>query len=124
MADDKQKHLVFSILEFLQASLDNGTIKPDDSEGVEVAIQCIGEAFGVDLNDAVQAQTYSTKPATLVSILMCLSMPRRSSETRTLLLHLLLLLQHLLPNRPPFLRSPLTRKRRMLRSLRLQATAR
>ncbi|KAG9321327.1 hypothetical protein KVV02_006244 [Mortierella alpina] len=68
MADDKQKHLVFSILEFLQASLNNGTIKPDDSEGVEVAIQCIGEAFGVDLNDSVQAQTYSTKPATLVSI--------------------------------------------------------
>jgi len=33
-----------------------------------VAIQCIGEAFGVDLTDAVQGQTYSTKPATLVSI--------------------------------------------------------
>jgi len=33
-----------------------------------VAIQCIGEAFGVDINDAAQAQTYSTKPATLVSI--------------------------------------------------------
>ncbi|KAG0093760.1 hypothetical protein BGZ93_001923 [Podila epicladia] len=68
MADDKQKHLVFSILEFLQASLNNGTIKEDDSEGIEVAIQCIGEAFGVDINDAAQAQTYSTKPATLVSI--------------------------------------------------------
>ncbi|KAF9139386.1 hypothetical protein BGX30_008022 [Mortierella sp. GBA39] len=68
MADEKQKHLVFSILEFLQTSLNNGTIKQDDSEGVEVAIQCIGEAFGVDLNDAAQAQAYSTKPATLVSI--------------------------------------------------------
>ncbi|KAF9369981.1 hypothetical protein CPC16_004057 [Podila verticillata] len=68
MADDKQKHLVFSILEFLQSSLNNGTIKEDDSEGIEVAIQCIGEAFGVDINDAAQAQTYSTKPATLVSI--------------------------------------------------------
>ncbi|KAI1295244.1 hypothetical protein EDD11_007882 [Mortierella claussenii] len=68
MADDKQKHLVFSILEFLQTSVNNGTIKPDDSEGVEVAIQCIGEAFGVDLNDSAQAQTYSTKPATLMSI--------------------------------------------------------
>ncbi|KAG0309332.1 hypothetical protein BGZ98_003447 [Dissophora globulifera] len=68
MADEKQKHLVFSILEFLQTSLNNGTIKQDDSEGIEVAIQCIGEAFGVDLNDAVQAKTYSTKPATLTSI--------------------------------------------------------
>lgn len=35
MADDKQKHLVFSILEFLQSSLNNGTIKEDDSEGIE-----------------------------------------------------------------------------------------
>ncbi|KAF9145845.1 hypothetical protein BG015_011775 [Linnemannia schmuckeri] len=68
MADEKQKHLVFSILEFLQTSLNNGTIKQDDAEGIEVAIQCIGEAFGVDLNDAAQAQAYSTKPATLVSI--------------------------------------------------------
>ncbi|KAF9930037.1 hypothetical protein FBU30_000950 [Linnemannia zychae] len=68
MADEKQKHLVFSILEFLQTSLNNGTIKQDDAEGIEVAIQCIGEAFGVDLNDSVQAQLYSTKPATLVSI--------------------------------------------------------
>ncbi|KAG9067809.1 hypothetical protein KI688_011397 [Linnemannia hyalina] len=68
MADEKQKHLVFSILEFLQTSVNNGTIKQDDSEGVEVAIQCIGEAFGVDLNDAAQAKAYSTKPATLVSI--------------------------------------------------------
>ncbi|KAF9198787.1 hypothetical protein BGZ49_000289 [Haplosporangium sp. Z 27] len=68
MADEKQKHLVFSILEFLQTSINNGTIKQDDSESIEVAIQCIGEAFGVDLNDAAQAQTYSTKPATLMSI--------------------------------------------------------
>jgi len=35
MADDKQKHLVFSILEFLQTSINNGTIKQDDAEGVE-----------------------------------------------------------------------------------------
>ncbi|KAF9902272.1 hypothetical protein EC991_005067 [Linnemannia zychae] len=68
MADEKQKHLVFSILEFLQTSINNGTIKQDDTEGIEVAIQCIGEAFGVDVNDAAQAQAYSTKPATLVSI--------------------------------------------------------
>ncbi|KAF9947498.1 hypothetical protein BGZ65_008761, partial [Modicella reniformis] len=68
MADDKQKHLVFAILEFLQTSLKNGTIKQDDAEGIEVAIQCIGEAFDVDLNDPTQAQTFSTKPATLMSI--------------------------------------------------------
>ncbi|KAF9350912.1 hypothetical protein BGX34_000915 [Mortierella sp. NVP85] len=68
MADDKQKHLVFAILEFLQTSINNGTIKQDDAEGIEVAIQCIGEAFGVDPTDPAQAQTFSTKPATLMSI--------------------------------------------------------
>ncbi|KAG0243414.1 hypothetical protein B0O80DRAFT_450038 [Mortierella sp. GBAus27b] len=68
MADDKQKHLVFAILEFLQTSINNDTIKQDDTEGIEVAIQCIGEAFGVNLADPAQAQTYSTKPATLMSI--------------------------------------------------------
>jgi small glutamine-rich tetratricopeptide repeat-containing protein alpha len=35
MADDKQKHLVFAILEFLQTSINNGTIKQDDAEGIE-----------------------------------------------------------------------------------------
>jgi hypothetical protein len=33
-----------------------------------VAMQCIGEAFGVDATDEAQKQQYSTKPATLLSI--------------------------------------------------------
>ncbi|KAG0239725.1 hypothetical protein BGW41_007525 [Actinomortierella wolfii] len=68
MADEKQKRLVFSILEFLQTSISNGTIKQDDHEGIEVAIQCIGEAFGVDIHDEAQAKELSIKPATLTSI--------------------------------------------------------
>jgi hypothetical protein len=35
---------------------------------VLVAMQCIGEAFGVDGTDESQKQQYSTKPATLLSI--------------------------------------------------------
>lgn len=31
-------------------------------------MQCIGEAFGVDLNDPAQQEAYSTKPANLLSI--------------------------------------------------------
>jgi hypothetical protein len=33
-----------------------------------VAMQCIGEAFGVDASDEAQKELYSTKPATLLSI--------------------------------------------------------
>lgn len=35
---------------------------------VTVAIQCIGEAFGVDADDEEQKSKYSTQPATLLSI--------------------------------------------------------
>ncbi|KAI8887702.1 hypothetical protein K501DRAFT_174834 [Backusella circina FSU 941] len=68
MATENKKALVFSILEFLQKSCEDGTINKDDSEGIEVAMQCIGEAFGVDASDEAQKQQYSTKPATLTSI--------------------------------------------------------
>lgn len=33
-----------------------------------VAMQCIGEAFGVDADDEAQKKLYSTKPANLLSI--------------------------------------------------------
>ncbi|ORZ23963.1 hypothetical protein BCR42DRAFT_401925 [Absidia repens] len=68
MASENKKALVFSILEFLQKSCTDGTIAADDSEGIEVAMQCIGEAFGVDPSDEAQQETYSTKPANLLSI--------------------------------------------------------
>ncbi|KAI9255177.1 hypothetical protein BDA99DRAFT_442302 [Phascolomyces articulosus] len=68
MAPENKKALVYSILEFLQKSCDDGTINKDDTEGIEVAMQCIGEAFGVDPTDAAQQEAYSTKPANLLSI--------------------------------------------------------
>ena len=34
---DIKKRLVFSILQFLQQSINDGTIKEEDKEGVEVA---------------------------------------------------------------------------------------
>ncbi|KAL0073687.1 hypothetical protein J3Q64DRAFT_1745260 [Phycomyces blakesleeanus] len=68
MATENKKALVFSILEFLQKSCNDNTISSDDVEGIEVAMQCIGEAFGVDTEDAQQQALYSTKPANLLSI--------------------------------------------------------
>ncbi|KAJ3110056.1 hypothetical protein HDU96_006946 [Phlyctochytrium bullatum] len=77
---DSKKRLAFAICDFLSTSIKNGVIKEDDAEGIEgwtsakhpltgeVAIQCIGEAFGIDISDADQQKALSIKPATLTSI--------------------------------------------------------
>lgn len=65
---EKQQRLVYSIIEFLNQSIDDGTVKADDKESLEVAIQCIGEAFNVDPSNPGQADKLSVKPATLQSI--------------------------------------------------------
>jgi small glutamine-rich tetratricopeptide repeat-containing protein alpha len=89
MADKKQQ-LVLSIIDFLNQSIDDGTIKQDDKEGLEVAstfcvlfvtftfcgslrtciyvVQCIGEAFGVDPLDDKQRERLNIKPAKLQTI--------------------------------------------------------
>ncbi|KAG1715804.1 hypothetical protein ID866_1380 [Astraeus odoratus] len=67
MADKKQQ-LVLSIIDFLNQSIQDGTVKQDDREGLEVAIQCIGEAFGVDPSDEAQRNRLSIKPASLQTI--------------------------------------------------------
>jgi small glutamine-rich tetratricopeptide repeat-containing protein alpha len=37
---EKQQRLVFSILEFLNQSINDGTVKADDKESLEVASTC------------------------------------------------------------------------------------
>ncbi|KAH8914639.1 hypothetical protein BT69DRAFT_1289903 [Atractiella rhizophila] len=51
-----RRSLVSSILSFLRQSLTDGSVKSEDVEGLEVAIQCIGEAFGVDAAGAGDAE--------------------------------------------------------------------
>ncbi|KAG6919598.1 hypothetical protein DXG01_004262 [Tephrocybe rancida] len=65
---EKQQRLVYSIIEFLNQSLEDGTVKADDKESLEVAIQCIGEAFNVDPSDEQQSKKLSVKPANLQNI--------------------------------------------------------
>ncbi|PPQ62768.1 hypothetical protein CVT24_000462 [Panaeolus cyanescens] len=65
---EKQQKLVFAIIDFLNESIKDGTVKADDQEGLEVAIQCIGEAFGVDPSNEEQSKNLSVKPASLQSI--------------------------------------------------------
>jgi len=64
----QQQKLVLSIIDFLNKSIADGTVKQDDKESLEVAVQCIGEAFGVDPSDQQQVQQLSIKPASLQSI--------------------------------------------------------
>ncbi|KAI9294611.1 receptor-like kinase binding protein [Neoconidiobolus thromboides FSU 785] len=65
---DSKKQLVFSFIEFLNTCVEDGTIKSEDAESLEVATQCIGEVFGVDVNDAKQKEELSIKPTTLLQI--------------------------------------------------------
>ncbi|KAI9106154.1 hypothetical protein DFS34DRAFT_602409 [Phlyctochytrium arcticum] len=68
MADLKQKRLAFAICDFLKDSVKSGAVKTDDAEGIELAIQCIGEAFGVNHSSTADDKEYSIKPATLQQI--------------------------------------------------------
>ncbi|KAI0308035.1 putative stress-induced protein STI1 [Multifurca ochricompacta] len=65
---EKQQRLVLSIIQFLNQSIKDGTIREEDKESLEVAVQCIGEAFGVDPADQEQVNRLSVKPATLQTI--------------------------------------------------------
>lgn len=65
---EKQQKLVLAIIDFLNQSITDGTIKQDDKEGLEVAVQCIGEAFGVDPSNEQERERLSIKPASLNSL--------------------------------------------------------
>ncbi|RXK37079.1 cytoplasmic protein [Tremella mesenterica] len=69
MADVKKKQLVFNFIEFLRASAADGTVKEDDKESLEVAVQCIAESFGVDPDSPEQQAQYSIQPTSLLSLL-------------------------------------------------------
>ncbi|TDL28761.1 TPR-like protein [Rickenella mellea] len=65
---ERQQQLVLAIIDFLNQSIHDGTVRVDDRDGLEVAIQCIGEAFNVDPLNTAEAEKLSIKPATLQSI--------------------------------------------------------
>lgn len=50
MSDKKQK-LVLSIIDFLETSISDGSIKSDDKEGIEIASVCLCyQYFGIGFN--------------------------------------------------------------------------
>jgi tetratricopeptide (TPR) repeat protein len=62
---EQQKKLVFNFLEYLQ---DVKNTNPDTAESLEVAIQCISDSFGLDVNNNDQQTRFSIKPLTLLSV--------------------------------------------------------
>nr|POE71441.1 small glutamine-rich tetratricopeptide repeat-containing protein 2 [Quercus suber] len=51
MADTSHKRLALAIIDFLSTSLKDGTLQAEDGDSIEVAQNCIAEAFHVDAND-------------------------------------------------------------------------
>ncbi|KAI9722790.1 MAG: hypothetical protein M1828_004486 [Chrysothrix sp. TS-e1954] len=48
---ETKKKLALSIVDFLQTSLNDGTLAAEDRESIEVATSCIGDAFKIDTNE-------------------------------------------------------------------------
>ncbi|KAH8835965.1 putative cytoplasm protein [Flagelloscypha sp. PMI_526] len=66
MAADKR--LVLAIIDFLNQSVADGSVKADDKEGLEIAVETISAAFDVDPNDTEQVKSLSIKPTNLSQI--------------------------------------------------------
>jgi small glutamine-rich tetratricopeptide repeat-containing protein alpha len=66
--EEKRKQLAFAITEYLSDAIERNYISEENKDGLEVAIQCISEAFGIDPKDATQKDMYSIKPTNLASI--------------------------------------------------------
>ncbi|KAK3390603.1 hsc70 cochaperone [Podospora didyma] len=51
MSTTSKQRLALAICDFLSTSLTDGTLQADESDSIDVAINCISEAFGVDPSD-------------------------------------------------------------------------
>ncbi|KAL9631268.1 MAG: hypothetical protein Q9164_005989, partial [Protoblastenia rupestris] len=51
---DSKKRLALAIVDFLQTSLKDGTLQPEDSESIEIATSCIADTFHIDPSNKAQ----------------------------------------------------------------------
>jgi len=60
---DPKKRLALSIIDFLSTSLKDGTLTADDADNIEIASNCIAEAFKVDPTDkAAVSEAVGSQP--------------------------------------------------------------
>ncbi|KAJ2159780.1 Small glutamine-rich tetratricopeptide repeat-containing protein 2 [Coemansia sp. RSA 552] len=63
--DDTRKRLAMGIVEYLDKAVAEDLVTSDGAESLEIAKQCISDAFGLDLDNAAQAKELSLKPHSL-----------------------------------------------------------
>ncbi|SPQ23911.1 03cff50d-82d1-4704-ab0b-aa81fc192cd2 [Thermothielavioides terrestris] len=51
MATTTKQRLALAICDFLTTSLTDGTLQAEEKDSIDIAVNCIGEAFGVDPSD-------------------------------------------------------------------------
>lgn len=51
---DKDREIAYAIVLHLQSQVDSQRLRDEQNEGVSVAIQCLSEAYGVELGDKNQ----------------------------------------------------------------------
>ncbi|KAJ2780981.1 Small glutamine-rich tetratricopeptide repeat-containing protein 2 [Coemansia javaensis] len=59
------KRLAMGIVEYLDKAVADGLVAGDGAESLEIAKQCIADAFGLDVEDAAQVKELSLKPLSL-----------------------------------------------------------
>ncbi|KAJ2890707.1 Small glutamine-rich tetratricopeptide repeat-containing protein 2 [Coemansia aciculifera] len=59
------KRLAMAIVEYLDKAVADGSVAGDGAESLEVAKQCISDAFGIDPEDEIQTKELSLKPFSL-----------------------------------------------------------
>ncbi|KAJ2830463.1 Small glutamine-rich tetratricopeptide repeat-containing protein 2 [Coemansia furcata] len=63
--EETRKRLAVAIVEYLDKAVADGSVTGDGAESLEVAKQCISDAFGVNLEDEAQIKELSLKPFSL-----------------------------------------------------------
>ncbi|KAJ1731004.1 Small glutamine-rich tetratricopeptide repeat-containing protein 2 [Coemansia biformis] len=64
-SEDSRKRLAVGIVEYLDKAVAEGIVAGDGAESLEIAKQCISDAFGLDMDDAAQLARLSLKPHSL-----------------------------------------------------------
>lgn len=79
---ESKKRLALAIINFLSSSTKDGTLNSDETESIEVATQCIADAFKVDPTDN-SAMSDALGGQTLVSIYQVFERMKGINQTKT-----------------------------------------
>ncbi|PIA18201.1 hypothetical protein COEREDRAFT_39736, partial [Coemansia reversa NRRL 1564] len=62
---ENRKRLAMGIVEYLDKAVTESLVSSDGAESLEIAKQCIADAFGLNLEDDAQVKELSLKPFSL-----------------------------------------------------------